>query len=287
MKVVVFPNLMKKDAYRCTLGVCSILAGLGAEIGMDLKYRSDFYSMDFVKFASFKELADDADIAIAIGGDGTILKCAAELSSSNAELLGINTGHLGFMASVEKDNLELLKKLFTGDYQISERMLLRADFESDGHTNSYHALNDVVVTGMYAKIIDFDIYINENLAGNYRADGVVFATPTGSTAYSLSAGGPIIEPEIQCIEMNLICPHSLFVRPMIYTADKVITFTHNSDEDTNICFSVDGNRPVKLERGEKLMIRKSERKVKLIDMTGVTFHDALNHKLMRSLKGNG
>ena len=284
MKVVVFPNLMKKDAYRCTLGVCSILSGLGAQIGMDLRYRENFYSMDFIKFAPFHELAKNADIAIAIGGDGTILKCAAKLSDSKAELLGINTGHLGFMASVEKDNLGLLKSLFTGDYKISERMLLKADFEIDRKVESFHALNDIVVTGTYAKIIDFDIYINENLSGNYRADGVVFATPTGSTAYSLSAGGPIIEPELQCIEMNLICPHSLFTRPMIYTADKVIKFVHNSDEDTNICFSVDGNKPMRIESGKKLIITKSERKVRLIDMTGVTFHDALNHKLMRSLK---
>ncbi len=283
MKIVVFPNLMKKDAYRCTLAVCGILSGLGAEIGMDDIHRENFKSMNFIRFGALRELMNEADVAIAIGGDGTILKCASYMSESNAQLLGINTGHLGFMASVEKDNLELLKRLFTGNYNISERMFLKAEYEIEGKIQTFHALNDIVVTGMYAKIIDFDIYVDKNLIGNYRADGVVFATPTGSTAYSLSAGGPIIEPEIECVEMNLICPHSLFARPMIYSSDKVITFIHNSDTDIRFC--VDGNDAIKIERGKKLVISKSERKIKLIDMTGTTFYDALNQKLARTLKG--
>ncbi len=286
MKVIIFPNLLKKDAYSCTLSVCEILSGLGAELLMDNRYRTEFCNVKSVKFGSFSALVHVADIAIAIGGDGTILKCAAKMIGCSTKLLGINTGRLGFMASVEKDNLNALSRLFTNEYKISERMLLTAEYTVDGEKKMYHALNDVVISGAYSKIIDFDVYVNSNLIGNYRADGVVFGTPTGSTAYSLSAGGPIIEPELECIEMNLICPHSLFARPMIYTDDKILSVVHNSPDDANICFSVDGNEAIPLKKGDRLIIRKSSHKINLIDMSGVTFYDALNKKLTRSLKGN-
>ena len=286
MKVIIFPNILKKDAYSCTVKVCEILSGLGAELLMDNIYRTEFCSITQIKFGSFGALVHVADIAIAIGGDGTILKCAAKMIGCSTKLLGINTGRLGFMASVEKDNLQALSRIFTNEYKISERMLLTAEYTVNNEKMMYHALNDVVISGAYTKIIDFDVYVNDNLIGNYRADGVVFSTPTGSTAYSLSAGGPIIEPELECIEMNLICPHSLFARPMIYTDDKILSFVHNSPDDSNICFSVDGNDAVPLKKGDRLVIRKSGHKINLIDMSGVTFYDALNKKLTRSLKGN-
>lgn len=285
MKVIIFPNLLKKDAYDCTLSVFDILLKLGAEISMDDTYINTFGHMNHISFGKFSELAADADIAIAIGGDGTILKCAAKMLGKETKLLGINTGRLGFMASVEKDELSILTRLFTGDYTVSERMLIMAEHTVNGKTKIYHALNDIVVSSRYTKIIEFEVSVKNNTIGNYLADGVVFSTPTGSTAYSLSAGGPIIEPELECIEMNLVCPHSLFARPMIYTADSELSFVHHSPEETAVGFSVDGNDPVMLKKDETLIIRKSDHKIKLIDMTGITFYDSLNRKLMRSLKG--
>lgn len=286
MKIVIFPNLKKKDAYNCTLSVCKILSELGAEISMDDQYSETFSDIKQVRFGKFRNLAEEADIAIAIGGDGTILKCASGMTGTDTLLLGINTGRLGFMASVEKDNLGVLKNLFSGDYRISERMLIEAEYTSDKGTEIFHALNDIVVSSRYSKIIEFDVYVNGILTGNYLADGAVFSTPTGSTAYALSAGGPIIEPELECIEMNLICPHSLFARPMIYTADSVITLVHHSTEELKVGFSVDGNEPVKIKEDSGIIIRKSSNKIKLIDMTGITFYDSLNRKLMKTLKGN-
>lgn len=286
MKIVIFPNLQKKDAYSCTLEVCGILKKLGAEISMDSSYRETFASLDYIVYDDFRKLATEADIAVAIGGDGTILKCASAMRGADTKLLGINTGRLGFMASVEKDNLDILKNLFTGEYKVSERMLLAAEYEDEKGHSIQRALNDVAVSGRYSKIMEFDVYVGDNLIGNYLADGAVFSTPTGSTAYALSAGGPIIEPEVECLEMNLICPHSLFVRPMIFNADSVITLVHHSSDDVGVGFSVDGNEPVALKKESRLVIRKSSCKIKLIDMTGITFYDSLNRKLMRSLKGN-
>lgn len=286
MKVVIFPNLRKNDAYNCTLSVCELLKKSKAEVLMDNAYSGIFGSLKGVRFGKFSEFAKEADIAIAIGGDGTILRCAAAMLGTDTRLLGINTGRLGFMASVEKIDLSVLNKLFTGDYRVSERMMLQAEYKDQKGSLKYHALNDIVVSSRYSKIIEFDVFVNGNHIGNYLADGAVFSTPTGSTAYALSAGGPIIEPELECIEMNLICPHSLFVRPMIYTADSVVSIVHHSDEDVKVGFAVDGNEPLRISEGKELIIRKSSHKVKLIDMTGITFYDSLNRKLMRSLKGN-
>lgn len=286
MNIVIFPNLKKKDAPACTLEVCRILHELGAELSMDSIYEETFSSLPYVKYGDFRTLAAGADFAAAIGGDGTILKCAAAMTGTDTKLLGINTGRLGFMASVEKDNLQVLENLFTGKYTVSERMLLAAECETEDGKIIQRAMNDVVVSSRYSKIIEFDVYAGENLIGSYLADGAVFSTPTGSTAYALSAGGPIIEPELECIEMNLICPHSLFVRPMIFNADSVITIVHHSSEEVRVGFSVDGNEPVILDKESRLVIRKSSCKIKLIDMTGITFYDSLNRKLMRSLKGN-
>lgn len=283
MRIIIFPNLMKKDAYSCTYNVCRLLLSYKAEVYMDVQYKSKFANLG-VRFGNFDELVHDADIAVAIGGDGTILKCAARMIGCQTKLLGINTGRLGFMASVEKHEIGSLKGLFNNSYSISDRMMLTAQLNTDEGTQEYHALNDIVVSGSFSKIADFDVYVNKNLIGNYRADGVVFSTPTGSTAYSLSAGGPIIEPELECIEMNLICPHSLFTRPMVYSADKVLTLVHGS-ADNRICFCVDGNEPSVLQKGQKLKIKKSEHKIRLIDITGITFYDSLNKKLMQSLKG--
>ncbi|MCQ2464257.1 MAG: NAD(+)/NADH kinase [Oscillospiraceae bacterium] len=286
MKTVIYPNLLKNDAWSCTQEVCGILKKLGAEISMDAAYREKFPELDYVKYGSFRELAADADFAVAIGGDGTILKCASAMRGADTKLLGINTGRLGFMASVEKDSLSILENLFNGKYKVSERMLLAAEYEDENGLTIRRAMNDVVVAGRYSKIMEFDVYVGENLIGNYLADGAVFSTPTGSTAYALSAGGPIIEPELECLEMNLICPHSLFVRPMIFNSDSVITLVHHSRDDVQVCFSVDGNDPVVLKKDSRLVIRKSSCKIRLVDMTGITFYDSLNKKLMRSLKGS-
>ncbi|MDD6082684.1 MAG: NAD(+)/NADH kinase [Oscillospiraceae bacterium] len=286
MKIVIFPNLKKKDAFSCTVEVCRRLDRTDTRIFMDQKYAGIFSELKNISYGDFRTLAEGADFAIAIGGDGTILKCAAAMMGTGTKLLGINTGRLGFMASVEKDRLDALEQLYTGEYRVSDRMILAAEYETEEGKKVFRAMNDIVVSSRYSKIMEFDVYAGENLIGSYLADGVVLSTPTGSTAYALSAGGPIIEPELECLEMNLICPHSLFVRPMIFNAGSVISVVHHSSEDVEVGFSVDGNEPVKIKRESRLIIRKSAEKIKLIDIRGGTFYDSLNKKLMRSLKGN-
>lgn len=272
MKVTIFHNSQKNNADMCALQVADILNSLGVEIFADYE-REEFYkSKKYIHFEDFSTIAKTSDIAIAIGGDGTILECAKHIIGSDTKLLGINTGHLGFMASVEIDQLNELKRLITEDYDVIPRMLLKVS-TSDGQ--SFEALNDVSIVREYSRIFDFSVKLNDFSMGNYRADGIIFSTPTGSTAYSLSAGGSIIEPDVKCIEMVLISPHLLGVRPMIFSPEKKLTFSHSCSEN-DIFFSVDGNPPIRITSGVEMLVEKSKNQLNIIDIMSNTFYKKLN-----------
>lgn len=281
MKAAVFPNFQKQNALECARVVCDILHKNDIEVWVDRSYRDEFADKSMVSFGLFDDFVKDADFALAIGGDGTILKCASHIVNSKAMLLGINTGRLGFMSALESDQLDCLKRLKTGDYTVAERMMLECEILGNG---VYTALNDVTISGMYSRICDFSIYDEKRKIGEYRADGAVFSTPTGSTAYSLSAGGPIIDPDMECIEMTLICPHSLFARPMVFPAWKRIRFAVNDKNRQSIFVSVDGNEPQPLADGGVVEIRRSADKIRLISMNDNSFYNSLNRKLMHPIK---
>lgn len=285
LKVAVFPNLQKKDAVYCTKAVCEILKD-DAEIYIDKSFENEFKDKSWIKFSNFKEIAYDMDIVIAIGGDGTILRCARYIKGCKAEMLGINIGTLGFMASVETNQLFRLKDILNKNYSIKERMMLEVSVENENGETVFSAaaLNDIIVGRTYSKIFDFDIYADSFIIGSYRADGVIFSTPTGSTAYALSAGGPVIEPELECIEMNLICPHSLSARTVIFSANRILRLEYDSLNTENVYISVDGNSPFMLEGKQSVIIRTSEYRMKLIDMNENTFFNSLDKKLVNSIK---
>lgn len=284
MKVVLYPNFKKKNALNCALSACDILQRLGIAVSADESCRAEFSGKDNIEYGEFKKLVSDCDIVIAIGGDGTILKCAKKLSDYTKPILGINSGRLGFMASVELEELSLLSRLADGNYKTERRMMLAVEHFTDGETKRFTALNDVVIARPYSKISDFSVSANDILVSRTRADGLVFSTPTGSTAYSLSAGGPIVEPDMECIEFTPICPHSLFSRPILFSPEKILTVTHDNPADSDVYFSVDGAERIEFLSGETLRISKSERYVHLIDLKNNNFYGSINKKLMQSLK---
>ncbi len=278
------PNFGKLHALRTALECCDILNSLGIGVLAENRFKNEFEDKSFVTLGTAEEIAAECDIIIAIGGDGTILTASVQASANNKPLLGINTGRLGFMASMERDELESLAKLKTGDYCTEDRMMLDASLVRDGKTVSSHtALNDVVIARPYSKITDYEIFTDGIAVSSMRSDGMVFATPTGSTAYALSAGGPILEPETECIQLTPICPHSLFSRTMVFKSERVLEVRHYSDDDS-VYFSVDGKFSCALTRDERLIIKKSEKKLRLIDIKGHSFFGAVNSKLMNPIK---
>lgn len=284
LKIVLFPNFGKKNALSTAIKCCDILNELDTEIFAADCYKAEFAKKNFVKFGKIEEITEKCDIIIAIGGDGTILKASAYASSFDKPLMGINTGRLGFMASMEIDELDMLSRLKTRDYTVETRMMIDAAVMRNSKIISEHtALNDVVISRPYSKITDYTVFTDGIAVSSMRSDGMVFATPTGSTAYALSAGGPILEPCTECIQLTPICPHSLFSRTMVFTAERTLEVRHYAEDDL-VYFSVDGKKNCQILKNDTLIIKKSLKKLRLIDIKGNSFFNAVNNKLMNPIK---
>lgn len=284
MKTVIWPNFSKKNAYETTGKVCSMLHNMGFEIfcGDNLKER--FPIKKYVKFMPVKEAAELCDLIIAVGGDGTILEASAYAAEYDKLLLGINTGRLGFMASMEPDELYNLSKLMSGDYTVENRMMLDCEFVGGGKKDTFTALNDIVISSQFGRLADYFVSVNGTNVSTLRADGVIFSTPTGSTAYALSAGGPILEPGLECIQMTPVCPHSLVSRTMLFSTEKKLEVTFRSRDNTPLYLSIDGQIQESAERDDKLFVTRSRKFLRLIDIQGNSFFNSVNKKLLNPIK---
>ena len=283
MIAVIHPNFSKSNAFDTTARVCSMLHNMKFELLSYTRLESKFPPCGYITFMEPDEAAAKCDIMIAIGGDGTILEASSYASKYNKLLLGINTGRLGFMASIENDGLYKLSKLISGDYTAQDRMLLECEHISSSGSSVYTALNDVVISCV-GRLCDYEIRSCGALASDVRADGLIFSTPTGSTAYALSAGGPILAPDLECIQMTPICPHSLSSRTIIFSPDKPLEATASVREPDCIRLTIDGIDCGVLASDEKLIIRRSEKRLRLIDIEGNSFFNAVNNKLMHPVK---
>lgn len=282
MRIAVHFNPQKNNAPECAKKVCEILLNDGAEVSISPDYYESFSNYKNIIFEPLGLSAGKSDFVIAIGGDGTMLRCAKKIIGCHAKMIGINTGRLGFMASLESDRLEKLLLLKSGNYELTERMLLHGVFENNDTSKEFNALNDITVSGMYSKICDFSLWSGNYQLGRYRADGIIFSTPTGSTAYALSAGGPVIEPDLECIEMTLICPHSLFSRAMLFSPERELTLKYISENPVYMSF--DGESPVNINGGQ-ISVSKSKYKIPFVDFYSKNaFHESLSKKLMQSIK---
>lgn len=278
MKAALYPNFQKPNALKCAREVCDILKKSEIEVYVSDDFRKEFSDKPWVKFEDIDFSAKTSDVVIAIGGDGTILRCAKHLMGTDTMLLGINTGTLGFMAGLEAYQLEKLSQLKTGEYEVSQRMTLDIILP-DG--NIFTALNELCAKSGSSKMCAFEVYSDGYLIGRYRADGVLFSTPSGSTAYALSAGGPVIEPDLECIEMTLICPHSLFSRATLFSAERKLCI---KPEGSEMHISVDGGDYIEIEACQQVEIVRGRHNIKFIDLIGNSFHESLCKKMMKPIK---
>ena len=226
-----------------------------------------------------EELYKVADVIITIGGDGTIIRYAKAAAKYNKPVLGINAGRMGYLANLEQNELELISKLKGGNYFTERRMMLSVNVVENGQTvGEYTALNDAVITsGFISRIID----VSANVAGDsisYRADGIIISTPTGSTAYSMSAGGPIIDPLMQSMCITPICSHSLAAKPILMSANSTIKLKAFSKKRTEIFLTVDGRKVCSVKPYTEIYIRKSPEFVQLIRLNNRSFYKTLSYK---------
>jgi len=281
MVISVFPNLNNNGVSELAFDVIKILTDGGANVYVQNEYKPIFKSTK-AKFENFDKAMSLCDCAIAIGGDGTTLNIAKKAAFLNKSALGINAGRLGFMSGIERDELSLLTKLINKEYIIDERAMLKATIEKDGEVlSSHHCLNDIVVSrGNFARLIDVTITCDGRSVSNMRSDGVIISTPTGSTAYSMAAGGPVVSPEADCIIETPICPHSLMDRSIIFSADKELIVTANNDQNNSPIMTVDGQEAVNLTPGCQIHIKKSDITTKLIKLKPENFYEILNKKII-------
>ncbi len=228
-----------------------------------------------------KEMAAEADLIISLGGDGTLLNIAPLVIRPEVPILGVNLGGLGFITEVAVGELEsVLRKTLDGDYEVEKRMTLEVRVISKkGRTRKFRILNDAVIAkGARSRIIDLETYVGEDYLCTYRADGLIISTPTGSTAYSLAAAGPILEPTLGAIVLSPICPHTLTNRPIVVPSNAAIRVTLRSFGDT-VFFSPDGQKGVRLNNGDKLEARDYGMPVSLIKLPSRSYYEILREKL--------
>ncbi len=227
----------------------------------------------------------EADCMIVLGGDGTVLRAARETVKMNIPIIGVNLGTLGYMTEIEPTNLEeSLERLIAGDYEKESRMMLNGKaYLEDGRTEEGWALNDIVISRSGSlQIIRFNIYVNGQFLNDYSADGMIVTTPTGSTGYNLSAGGPLIEPGARLIMLTPICPHTLNQRSIILSPEDVIEIEipgGNEEKIQTVEASFDGSHTVPLSSGDRLRIVKSEKMTEFIQLNQVSFLEVLHKKM--------
>ncbi len=222
-----------------------------------------------------------AELIVTLGGDGTMLHVARQVLTLGVPMIGVNIGTKGFMAEIEPENLHLLRRAAAGEYRRSERMMLSVALTREGSDIlSDHALNDAVVKSD-VNCVDLTVASDGKDIARFSGDGVICATPTGSTAYSMSAGGPIIEPEAQDIVVTPICAHSMSARSFVLSPGRFITITPKHRDSRRVFLSVDGSAPVQLRPGDEVHVRRSSNTLVLADMGGESFYEAALGKLAK------
>lgn len=263
-----------------------IIPHVGKQAALDLTAKlTDFFARKGITSEVIKQPnplnVAKFEMIIVLGGDGTLLKAARLTSEVEVPVFGVNMGHLGFLTEVETEGLfPALERFLAGDYNLEKRMLIEARVRRQGEVAArYLALNDFVITrGTFARIIDFSIFIDEQHVTDYVADGIIVATPTGSTAYSLSAGGPIIEPLLECICVTPICPHSLSSRSVVARPQVEVCLQLNSASE-EVMLTIDGQQGFPLRSGDQVCIEKATKPALFVKLSGRGFFQVLHSRL--------
>lgn len=287
MKVVLSPNPYRDKGLKAAQAARKILGSYGVEtmvcLPFELEENSRVELPKHLEYIPLKEGLAQADILVCFGGDGTILHAAKDANACNVPILGVNMGSVGFMAELENGELNQLSKLAQGKYTLEGRMMLDVKVLRGGRMIFQDvALNDAVVTkGAVARVIDLAVYGDKVLISELAGDGVILSTPTGSTGYAMSAGGPIVEPTAENILFTPICAHSLHAKAVVLGSERLISVRLGKDSRKSAYLSVDGGRAFKLVAGDRVEVAKAANQTRLVKLTGRSFYEILNQKLGR------
>lgn len=287
MKIAIFGQYYQNDTRPIISDIFAFFNFNKVELVIEKTFLNVLYEQKIVKkkyltFSDFNDLDSSFDILVSIGGDGTILRAATFVRDSGIPILGINAGRLGFLASVQKENIAIfLQLVLEKKYTISERTLL--SLESTPHYNQIaelnFAMNEVTVSRKdTTSMITIETYLNDEYLNSYWADGLIISTPTGSTGYSLSCGGPVLTPDVKSFVITPIAPHNLNARPLVITDDTIIKLNVSGRED-NYLVSLD-SRIASINKNTILTIKKSNFSIKMVEIPEETFLKTLRKKLL-------
>ena len=261
-------------------GILETLFRLAPDLNLELSFEEEIHEV--AGRGNRLGSPDDVDALLTLGGDGTLLRGARWIDGRDVPILGVNLGRLGFLTSCGSADLDrALKDFVAGNYSAEPRMVLSAVAmdRSGAVMHEWRALNDVALhKGGFARVVRLKISIDGDAIGTYAADGIVISTPTGSTGYSLSAGGPVVVPTLESIIITPISAHTLAIRPLVIPAEAVVTI-EAADSPTELLVTVDGQVGTRLVQNEKLSVRRAERQVRIVRFPGTTFFDRLMVKL--------
>lgn len=280
MVIGLFAKIHRTDFAEQLLEIVGWLKSKGCEVYTDEEVV-DKFNLGNLKSVARADIPALADALVVFGGDGTMLSVARLVRGQKCPILGVNLGSLGFLTEVTLDRVYTdLQVLLDGDYRLDSRCLLEANLRStSGETKTFQALNDIVINkAALARVISVDAYFDGQFIANFVADGMIVSTPTGSTAYSLSAGGPIIYPSLESILVTPICPHTLTNRPLIIPPDYQMRFVLRSGKA--VMLTIDGQLGVAFSEGDEVVCTRSPFRVELVRPSERSFFDTLREKLM-------
>ena len=285
MRVILSSNPYRDRGMRAAQQARNVLERVGVEccfcLPFEMGQNSHAELPRNLTFSNLQQELSHADMLICFGGDGTILHAAKDATMHNVPILGVNMGSVGFMAELEETELSQLERLAAGEYTVEERMMLRVRLlRAKQVVYDELALNDAVLSkGSIARVAELDVFADGTHICQLSGDGVVVATPTGSTAYSMSAGGPIVEPGSDNLVITPVCAHQLSARPMVMAGSRTIAVQLPRRSRKNVYLSVDGGKATRISGSDRVEICRAQQRTRLVKLSGKNFYQLLNQKL--------
>ncbi len=266
-----------------TKKICEYLKSKGASCSMAEFVRAGNAGSGKCRYVC--EVPDDTDICIVLGGDGTMLQAAANVIDKDKPIIGVNLGTIGYLAEVDMaEYREAMDKLIAGEYEIEERMMLQGVFrQGEDEDKTFYALNDIVVRSSLLQVSSFNIYVNDMPLTKYEADGIILSSPTGSTGYNMSAGGPIVDPKAHILLLTPICPHTINSRSIVLSENDRVTVEIDSGRGDGIKgleAAMDGGEPRVMRSGDRIDISSADRVTRIVKLSSESFLNTLREKLI-------
>lgn len=282
--IILYPNPQKKHISELAENIFRKLKNLDKNVLIPKEAACIFNDCGKNNIVSLEKAYAEGELLIVIGGDGSILNKAKSAAAADIPILGINMGTLGFLSELEANEIDLIDDVISGNYRSDERMMLDICVQKANKTISTVALNEIIIArGEISHTINVDVSSENMTVLDFAGDGVILSTPTGSTAYSLSAGGPIVEPDAENIIITPICPHSINARPVVLNPNRTVSVVPYRLCDKSAYVFIDGHEKIKISENEKVIVKKSSLKTKLVRVNNRNFYEIISKKFSGKL----